>query len=160
MITTTLSKTLWSSASWRVESRWAVHAMVFDFPDPAECWIRYDWPGTVGGRVGLQLAAPRPTGGTAGRSPTPSAPRALTEPLSGRSTWMKRCRMSSQASRAQTRSHRYEVLCPLGFGGLPLPRLWPWLNGRNRVAFAFQLGGHRDGSPGRPRSGPAPGGRG
>ena len=42
VITTTLSKTLRSSASWSVESRCAVQAIVFDLPDPAECWMRYE----------------------------------------------------------------------------------------------------------------------
>ena len=52
--------------------------------------------------------------------------------------------MSSQASRAQTRSHRYAVRWPSGFGGLPSPRSWPRLNGRNRVACPVQPGRHRD----------------
>ena len=39
-MTMTLSKTLVSVASCRLESRWAVQAMVLDLPDPAECSTR------------------------------------------------------------------------------------------------------------------------
>ncbi len=35
-----LVEDLVSAASWRLESRWAVQAMVLDLPDPAECWTR------------------------------------------------------------------------------------------------------------------------
>lgn len=51
------------------------------------------------------------------------ARRTATDPWSGMSTWMNRCRTSSHASRAQTRSRRREVLCPAGFGGFPFPGL-------------------------------------
>ena len=64
--------------------------------------------------------------------------------------------MSSHASRAHTRSHRYEVLCPSGFGGFPAPRLWPRLNGRNRVCWPSSRVVIATG-PGRPRSAPARG---
>ena len=40
VITTTLSNTGSFAALCSVDSRWASQAMVFDFPDPAECWTR------------------------------------------------------------------------------------------------------------------------
>ena len=55
VMTTTLSKTLRSSAVCSVERRCAVQAIVFDLPEPAECWMRYELAGAVGARVGLEL---------------------------------------------------------------------------------------------------------
>src|SRR5436309_6300710 len=52
----------------------------------------------------------------------------------GRSIWIKRASRSIHGSFAQTRSHRYDVRCPLGFGGFPALPTAPRLNGRNRVA--------------------------
>ena len=40
VMTMTLSNTLSSPASCSVDSRWASQAMVFDLPEPAECWTR------------------------------------------------------------------------------------------------------------------------
>src|SRR5262249_9686915 len=121
-MTITLSKTLRSSALWRVDSRCAVHAIVFDFPDPAECWTRYEWPAPFS----IALASSLRTASHwwyRGKMTFSAARRAEADPFAGRSTWMKRWRMSSHASFVQTRSQRYEVLCPLGFDGFPLPRL-------------------------------------
>ena len=39
-MTMTLSKTLGRLASCRLERRWAVQAIVLDFPEPAECSTR------------------------------------------------------------------------------------------------------------------------
>ena len=40
VITMTLWNTAWLSSPNRFDSRCASHAIVLDFPDPAECWIR------------------------------------------------------------------------------------------------------------------------
>ena len=43
--------------------------------------------------------------------------------------------MQPQPSRSQTCSHKYAVRCPLAaFVGFPAAPLFPWVNGRNRVA--------------------------
>ena len=100
VITTTLSKTGWSSASpWQRVSSGSerVQAIVFDFPDPAECWTSRSTPGAVGSRRVERACGPRPTGGSAGTAPVPS------------STCTNEPSRSSQASRCQTCSHRYAV---------------------------------------------------
>ena len=40
VMTMTLSKTLVSDSSCRLARRWQIQAMVFDLPEPAECWTR------------------------------------------------------------------------------------------------------------------------
>jgi hypothetical protein len=53
--TITLSKIFLSAASCSSDSRCESQPIEFDFPDPAECWIRYDCPGPFDERIGGEL---------------------------------------------------------------------------------------------------------
>ena len=128
--TTTLSKIGWSATSCNREREWAVHAMVLDFPDPAECITSRSVPAPAA-YVAARIERTACHWWKRGKITRSS------------SVWMKFSISSSQASRSHTCSHRYAVSYP-PLGGLPdVPGCpapaEPWLKGRKRVSCPAKL---------------------
>ena len=139
-------------SSCRFDSRCASQAIVFDLPDPAECCTRYVVPGPSS-----RAAASRPQHGVPLVEPREDhRRRAAFDPFAGFSTCTNRASRSSQASRCHTRSHRYAVRCPSGFGGLPAPPVVALVERQEPGVPARPAGSSSPPARCRPRSAPPP----